>query len=142
MKRLFSFLLCILLVLSLSACAPSGYLNSTDGDLNISLPERQDNSPEFTDEQRLIIGQWKLISITNASGTVEHTDSSYTFTEKGKCIVNMKGVKTDGGFYFKDDLLYIDKAPVTYKIENDTLTITTAAGAVHILEKIAAAITE
>lgn len=138
MKRLFGILLCLIFVFSLSACAPGGYLNSTDGGITVSLPEKTDNNPQYSEEQKLILGKWNVVSITNAGSVTTYTDSYYHFSENGKCTVMLNGNKNDGGFSFNEQgLLVIDGSPVTYTIDGDTLTITTASGAIHLLQKVA-----
>lgn len=136
MKRLACILLCLLTIFSLVGCAPGGYLNSTDGDITVSLPDKQEATlPEFTEEQKLLLGKWELVSITQNGQTTTYTDSSYTFTEAGKCLAVVSGVNDDGSFSFTDGALYIWGKPVAYTIENDVLTITDADNKVHLLNK-------
>lgn len=136
MKRLVCILLCVVFCFSLAACSPGGYLNSTDGDITVSLPEKADpNLPEFTDEQKLLLGKWDLVSITEGEKVTTYTNSSYTFTETGKCLAVVGEAKDDGSFKFDGDTLHIWGKPVVYKIENDTLTITDANNKIHLLTK-------
>lgn len=137
MKRLVCILLCLITCLSLAACSPGGYLNSTDGDITVSLPEPKDPTlPEFTEEQKLILGKWTLVSITEGETVITPADSYYNFANTGTCTVVLDGEKATGSFKFNDGSLYIDGEKVTYVIEDDTLTITTPTK-VHLLTKAA-----
>lgn len=138
MKRLACILLCLLCCISLVSCAPGGYLTSKEGDITVSLPEKVNPSlPEFTEEQKLILGKWELVSITDDDNERTYKNSSYTFSETGTCKVILNGVKTTGKFEFVDGILNIDSKAVDYKIENDTLTITDEASKIHLLTKAA-----
>ncbi len=137
MKHLACILLCLLVCLSFVGCAPGGYLNSTDGDITVSLPEISDPAlPEFTEEQKLILGEWKLVSITENDSVQTFDDSHYTFAETGKLTAIIEGTKDSGSFVFKEDVLYLWGNPVVYRIENDTLTISTLDNKVHLLTKV------
>ncbi len=136
MKRLIPVFICIILCFVLGGCAPGGYLNSTDGEITVSMPEVKDPAlPEFTEEQKLILGKWDLVSITVDGTPTTYENSYYHFAETGTCTVLISGTKTDGGFKFLENSLYIDGKKVTYTIENDTLTITDEGGKIHLLTK-------
>lgn len=136
MKRITAILLCLILCLALAACAPEGYLNSTDGDITVSLPEvTTPQMPEFTDEQKLILGKWNLISITTGGAVTNYTDSYYIFEETGKFTAVLNGTSDTDSFSFSDSALIIGGDAVTYTIENNTLTITTSLNKVHLLTK-------
>lgn len=136
MKRLTCLLLCLIFCFSLVGCAPGGYLNSTEGDITVSLPERTDpRLPEFTEEQKLILGRWTLTSLTIDGTEQVFENSHYTFSETGRLTAVISGRKDDGSFYFKDDVLYLWNKPVEYKIEGSTLTITDRSNKIHLLTK-------
>lgn len=137
MKRCMPLIAALLVILCLAGCAPGGYLNSTDGEIHVSLPEETTpEKPVFTEEQQALLGEWKLISITERNDIKTYTDASYTFEQDGRCTARMNGTVDKGSFYFKDDSLFIWGNLVTYTIEGDTLTITDAGNKVHLLTKV------
>ena len=139
MKRIISALLILLLIFAVTGCAPSGYLNSTDGDITVSLPETI-NTDEFVlpEEAMVLIGKWNLDSITDGENKQTFENSYYTFYDDGNLTLVISGQKdAKQKFKFKENELYIANKPVTYTVENDTLTITTGENKIHKLTKIA-----
>ena len=139
MKRIISALLIFSLIFAVTGCAPSGYLNSTDGDITVSLPETI-NTDEFVlpEEAMVLIGKWNLDSITDGENKQTFENSYYTFYDDGNLTLVISGQKdAKQKFKFKENELYIANKPVTYTVENDTLTITTGENKIHKLTKIA-----
>lgn len=139
MKRIISALLILLLIFAVTGCAPSGYLNSTNGDITVSLPETI-NTDEFVlpEEAMVLIGKWNLDSITDGENKQTFENSYYTFYDDGNLTLVISGQKdAKQKFKFKENELYIANKPVTYTVENDTLTITTGENKIHKLTKIA-----
>ncbi len=139
MKRIISVLIILSLIFTVTGCAPSGYLKSTDGDITVTLPENV-TSEEFVlpEEAKVLIGKWNLVSITNGENAQTYENSYYKFYDDGNLTLVISGQKdAKQKFKFIENELYIANKPVTYKVENDTLTINTGEGKIHKLTKIA-----
>jgi len=140
MKRILLILTVLALLVTLAGCAPSGYLNSTDGDITVSLPEfTYDDEFVLPEEGKALIGKWNLDSITINGAEQTYENSYYIFYEDGNVTLKVGDQKdTKQKFKFEENVLYIAGSPVTFVIENDTLTITTAGeNKIHKLTKMA-----
>lgn len=138
MRHIICILFIIAVLFTVSGCAPSGYINATDGDITVSLPEKTDeNNFIMPEEAKVLLGKWNLDSITVDGNEVFYENSYYIFYDDGNVTMKVSEQKDGKKFEFKENVLYIANNPVTYTVENDTLTITTQENKTHKLTKIA-----
>lgn len=140
MKRIFLIFTVLALFITLVGCAPSGYINSTDGDITVSLPVFSYDNDEFVlpEEGKVLIGKWNLDSITVNDTEQTYENSYYIFYDDGNVTLKVGDQKdTKQKFKFEENVLYIADRPVTYSVENDILTITTNDNKIHKLTKMA-----
>lgn len=140
MKRIFLILTVLALFVTLAGCAPSGYINATDGEITVSLPDTVNSDTQFIipEEAKGLIGKWNLDSITENGVETSYENSYYIFYDDGNVTLkvgNQKDAKQK--FEFKDNLLYIAEKPITFVIAEDTLTLTTAENKIHKLTRMA-----
>ncbi len=139
MKHILSVLIIFALIFTVTGCAPSGYLNSTDGDITVSLPEFSYEKGEFVipEEAKVLLGKWNLDSITDNGTEQTYENSYYIFYDDGNVTLKVGDQKdAKQNFRFEENVLYIADNPVTYTVENDILTITTSENKIHKLTKI------
>lgn len=138
MNKVLAIILSVFLLFSLSACGGGSYHKATDGDLTVSLPEKEESKIETTVSD--VVGKWNLVSITKKGETQNYENSYYDFRESGTIKIKI-GRQTDTGKYtVKDDNIIITNGRASNKIafvlKDNTLTLTTSGGDVHILTKI------
>lgn len=137
MKRLFAFLLSVSLIFCLAACAPGGYLNSTEGDLTITLPEEEEAKPiELNEPGEALIGKWELISLTTNGVEAEYGSGNYTFSEYGYLDIVIDSQNDRLSFSCRDDDVLIDGNLVEIITEGELVSIKTSNNLVHVLKKI------
>lgn len=140
MKRSIVALVIMVLLFTLTGCFQSGYIKSTDGDITVSLPEFTYNDSAFVipEEAKVILGKWNLVSITTNGNEQTFENSYYVFYDDGNVTLKVgEQQDTKQKYKFVENKMYIANSPVTYTVENDTLTITTSENKIHKLTKIA-----
>lgn len=137
MKRIISAFIILALIFTLAGCAPSGYINATDGDITVSLPEGVNESKfVIPEEAKILLGKWNLESISDGENEETFENSYYIFYDDGNVTLRVgEQQDTKQKFRFEENTLYIAGKPVTYTVENDTLTITTGENKIHKLTK-------
>lgn len=138
MKRLLVALLCLSFIFCLCGCGAGNYHKAEDGDITVSLPEKEES--QVTTTVSPIVGKWELVSITEKGETQTYENSYYDFRESGTIKIKI-GRQTDSGKYtVKESKIIISNGnasnEITFVLEENSLTLTTSGGDIHTLKKI------
>ncbi|MEE0945794.1 MAG: lipocalin family protein [Acutalibacteraceae bacterium] len=139
MKKFLALFFCIMFIFSLCGCGAGNYHVATEGELNVSLPEKTVEDSEISEYVKAISGKWKLVSIINDGKTETFENSYYEFRESGRIKIKLRQ-STDMGTYTIDETTITIKNGnneliIKYVIDGDKLTITDQSNDVHNLVK-------
>ncbi len=136
MKRAVCLILTLIILLTFCACGGNkDYLKSEDGDLVVSLPEREETDVDIDANgiysDSLIIGYWDLIKITDDNKTVTYEDSYYIFDGRGSYKLVVGEESRSGRFDMTDKIITLSNTRLYYSVTTDTLELRTNSGKVH-----------
>ncbi len=139
MKKALCVLLVLLVLFALSGCSgEKDYLKSKDGDLVVTLPEKEEETDVDIDvhgiySDSLIVGRWDLVKIVDNNKTVTYEDSYYIFDGSGKYKLVVGEEARSGRFEMTATIITLSNTRLYYSLTTDTLELRTNLGKVHYL---------
>ena len=138
MKKAVVLTLLIVMLLSFCACGGNeGFLESKEGDLVVSLPEKNEEDFDLVFDgiyaDSLIVGHWDLVKIVDNNKTVTYEDSYYIFDATGKYKLVVGDEARSGRFDMTADTITLSNTRLRYTLTTDTLELHTASNKVHYL---------
>ncbi len=135
MKRAVCLVLIFIMLITFCACGEKDYLKSKDGDLVVTLPEKEETDVDIDSRgiysDSLIVGYWDLIKITDDNKTVTYEDSYYVFDGSGKYKLVVGDESRSGRFDMTDKIITLSNTRLYYSVTTDTLELRTNLGKVH-----------
>ena len=137
MKKAVCLALLFIMLLTLCACGGNkGYLKSEDGDLVVSLPEKDEDSDinpyaQGIYSDSLIVGRWDLVKIVDNNKTVTYEDSYYIFDATGKYKLVVGEESRSGRFDMNASTITLSNSRLYYSLTPDKLELHTVSNKVH-----------
>lgn len=133
MKRIFSLLVCLLLIFSVTGCnSPDDVHHASNGniDVDVSAP---DSSSQAIVIDSPIVGKWNLISITKGKNETIYYNSFYDFRESGTLKTSLNNVEQFMKYTVEGNIIRIldgaTYSTISFEISGDDLLLTTQSGA-------------
>ena len=136
MKRILTLFVSFVIIFCLCACRQEPHhLADDNSSLEITLPQKNESEVTVNPDAQLLIGKWDLVSTIDSTGTKMYEKSYYEFRESGKIKVKLNKQEEISRYTVSGSIITIKTGSASYDlsftVEGDTLTLTTAKGTKH-----------